>query len=287
MVWSDVDSRFEKGPLSHAVHPWLAGIHLDAPVEGIRPTRCVSLDDASLALQTPCTPNTIGGRHDFTQAPDFCSPVELSIGVDWEHAAALPSLVASPSPSASAQQTTPPHSHSSCPDDDALFLALSSLLQAEPACWASPVAGSPDKVSNTGSEGSEPVYTHPSTPPSGPFEPAPTTPNTIRRSGSFPFINKRSRGRQVPLSPDGKPVRVYCKNGVIRARPFVCPYPGCAKTFSRNEHVKRHIRCLHSDDEGWTCQYGGDMCRKTFTRKDNYQQHVRKDHPDQIWENPT
>ncbi|KAI6024330.1 hypothetical protein EDC04DRAFT_2543828, partial [Pisolithus marmoratus] len=94
-----------------------------------------------------------------------------------------------------------------------------------------------------------------------------------------PSINRKSRGRQVPVSPDGKPIRTRCKNGEIKARPFVCPYFDCAKTFARNEHVKRHIRSLHTDDEGWTCQYGGDTCRKTFTRRDNYKQHVRKDHP--------
>ncbi|KIK29723.1 hypothetical protein PISMIDRAFT_671661 [Pisolithus microcarpus 441] len=278
MARSDIDPQFGQGLLSHAAHPWLAGMHLDAPVVGIRPARCVSPDGASLTPQMLCTPNTIEGGHAFVQAVVVHSPATFSsICLDWEHAAALPSLVAPPSPSTFVQQTTPPHHHSSCPGDNSLFLALPSFPQVESAFRYPPVAGSLDEVPNPVSE------PHPSTPSPGPSEPAPTAPSTIKQSESFPSINKRSRGRQVPVSPDGKPVKVQCKNGVIKARHFICPYPGCAKTFSRNEHVKRHIRCLHTNGEGWVCQYGGDTCRKTFPRKDNYQQHVRKAHPDQTW----
>ncbi|KAI5998272.1 hypothetical protein EDD15DRAFT_313854 [Pisolithus albus] len=271
---SDVDPQFSQGLLSH---PWLAGIHLDAPVPGIRPARCVSLDGVSLMPPMLWTPYTIGGGRDVAQSA-FHSPATISpVGLNWKHAAALPSLAATPGPSVFTQQTTPPHHHSSCPDDNSRFPALPPFSQVKSALWYPPVAGSLDEVPNPVSE------PHPSTPPPGCSEPAPTAPSTIQQLESFPSMDKRSRGRQVPVSPDGKPVRVRCTNGEIKVRPFICPYPGCAKTFSRNEHVKRHIKCLHSDEEGWVCQYGGDACRKTFPRKDNYQQHVRKAHPDRTW----
>lgn len=61
-----------------------------------------------------------------------------------------------------------------------------------------------------------------------------------------PNLTKKSRGRRVPtnpgtvISPDGAP---------RRARGYVCKVPGCGKCFARGEHLKRHIRSIHTNEK--------------------------------------
>ena len=61
-------------------------------------------------------------------------------------------------------------------------------------------------------------------------------------------VQKSSRGRRVPISTaDGDVVAV--KGGVKKlsgARPYLCVAPECGKTFTRGEHLKRHVRSLHT-----------------------------------------
>ncbi|PWN30111.1 hypothetical protein BDZ90DRAFT_257208 [Jaminaea rosea] len=78
-------------------------------------------------------------------------------------------------------------------------------------------------------------------------------------------ITKRSRGRRVPITPEemtnvGKSGKVY-----------TCKVPGCGKLFKRSEHLKRHIRSIHTDEKPFTCQ----ICHKKFSRHDNLNQHMR------------
>lgn len=56
-------------------------------------------------------------------------------------------------------------------------------------------------------------------------------------------------------------------------RTYVCVVPGCGKCFVRGEHLKRHVRSIHTHDKPHPCPYKG--CDKSFSRRDNLGQHVR------------
>jgi hypothetical protein len=57
------------------------------------------------------------------------------------------------------------------------------------------------------------------------------------------------------------------------ARIHTCKVPGCGKCFARGEHLKRHIRSIHTYDKPHKCPYPG--CGKDFSRHDNLGQHMR------------
>ena len=52
-------------------------------------------------------------------------------------------------------------------------------------------------------------------------------------------------------------------------KPFPCP--DCSKQFKRSEHLKRHIRSVHSNIRPFHCKY----CEKKFSRSDNLAQHLK------------
>lgn len=52
-------------------------------------------------------------------------------------------------------------------------------------------------------------------------------------------------------------------------KPFPCP--NCTKQFKRLEHLKRHIRSVHSNIRPFHCKY----CEKQFSRSDNLAQHLK------------
>ncbi|AGO10541.1 AaceriABR089Cp [[Ashbya] aceris (nom. inval.)] len=52
-------------------------------------------------------------------------------------------------------------------------------------------------------------------------------------------------------------------------KPFKCQE--CTKAFRRSEHLKRHIRSVHSSDRPFPCTY----CDKKFSRSDNLSQHLK------------
>ncbi|KAF9449389.1 hypothetical protein P691DRAFT_667595 [Macrolepiota fuliginosa MF-IS2] len=108
-----------------------------------------------------------------------------------------------------------------------------------------------------------------------------------RRNGHIPLpvpvphLIKKSRGRKVPYiakevtsrggsSTSSSPK----KRGREEAkRVFVCDVSGCGKCFVRGEHLKRHVRSIHTHDKPHPCPYEG--CDKSFSRRDNLGQHVR------------
>ncbi|KAF8962001.1 hypothetical protein BDZ97DRAFT_1167637 [Flammula alnicola] len=57
------------------------------------------------------------------------------------------------------------------------------------------------------------------------------------------------------------------------SRTYVCVVPGCGKCFVRGEHLKRHVRSIHTHDKPHPCPFDG--CDKSFSRRDNLGQHVR------------
>lgn len=63
-----------------------------------------------------------------------------------------------------------------------------------------------------------------------------------------PNLTKKSRGRRVPTKdntitdPNQKDTRLY-----------ICTVDGCGKCFHRGEHLKRHIRSIHTHEKRTNC----------------------------------
>ncbi|KAF7309130.1 Transcriptional regulator MNL1 [Mycena kentingensis (nom. inval.)] len=120
-----------------------------------------------------------------------------------------------------------------------------------------------------------------------------------------PNLTKKSRGRRVPTveslyAQEGR----KSSKGASGARMYACAVAGCGKCFARGEHLKRHVRSIHTYEKRaffpsslptillsfishWTlglmrvpslfaahkCPYPG--CGKDFSRHDNLGQHMR------------
>ncbi|KAF7982527.1 hypothetical protein HWV62_28146 [Athelia sp. TMB] len=90
------------------------------------------------------------------------------------------------------------------------------------------------------------------------------------RTGSpvpVPHLTKKSRGRKVPVVPlalfapspspsspsaTSKPRRGRARReqaGAVGERAFRCEVEGCGKCFIRGEHLKRHVRSIHTEDK--------------------------------------
>ncbi|KAJ7215206.1 hypothetical protein B0H12DRAFT_996702, partial [Mycena haematopus] len=93
-----------------------------------------------------------------------------------------------------------------------------------------------------------------------------------------PNLIKKSRGRHVPAAAPA--VAYIGPSGTHSAatndapeRGFVCTVEGCGKGFVRGEHLKRHVRSIHTYEKPYACPYEG--CGKAFSRRDNLAQHSR------------
>ncbi|KAL1951030.1 hypothetical protein VTO73DRAFT_179 [Trametes versicolor] len=82
-----------------------------------------------------------------------------------------------------------------------------------------------------------------------------------------PNLTKKSRGRRVPTAQQ------VGTQGGPQKRMYMCKVPGCGKCFARGEHLKRHVRSIHTNDKPHKCPYPG--CEKDFSRHDNLGQHMR------------
>lgn len=95
-----------------------------------------------------------------------------------------------------------------------------------------------------------------------------------------PNLTKKSRGRRVPtVSNTGGSGRARGYSDPLGSRIYLCDISGCGKCFARGEHLKRHIRSIHTNEKPHRCPYPG--CGKEFSRHDNLGQHmkVHKDLP--------
>ena len=60
-----------------------------------------------------------------------------------------------------------------------------------------------------------------------------------------PNLTKKSRGRRVP-TVSGTNVGRGQRDTALGARIYLCDVSGCGKCFARGEHLKRHIRSIHT-----------------------------------------
>ncbi|TFK88910.1 hypothetical protein K466DRAFT_487969 [Polyporus arcularius HHB13444] len=82
-----------------------------------------------------------------------------------------------------------------------------------------------------------------------------------------PNLTKKSRGRRVPTAQQ------VVSEGTVQKRGYMCKVTGCGKCFARGEHLKRHVRSIHTNEKPHKCPYPG--CGKDFSRHDNLGQHMR------------
>jgi hypothetical protein len=61
----------------------------------------------------------------------------------------------------------------------------------------------------------------------------------------IPNLTKKSRGRRVPTAP------VFMVQGGVQKnmRMYRCTVDGCYKCFARGEHLKRHVRSIHTNEK--------------------------------------
>ena len=104
-----------------------------------------------------------------------------------------------------------------------------------------------------------------------------------------PNLTKKSRGRRVPTTP------VFMVQGGVQKvmRMYKCMVDGCNKSFARGEHLKRHVRSIHTNEKcafvsllslGLRTDLGDPViahkcpvegCGKDFSRHDDLGQHMR------------
>ena len=71
-----------------------------------------------------------------------------------------------------------------------------------------------------------------------------------------PNLTKKSRGRRVPTTP------VFMVQGGVQKnmRMYKCVVDGCNKCFARGEHLKRHVRSIHTNEKREFCFPAFRLC---------------------------
>ncbi|TFL04917.1 hypothetical protein BDV98DRAFT_500944 [Pterulicium gracile] len=82
-----------------------------------------------------------------------------------------------------------------------------------------------------------------------------------------PGLVKKSRGRKVPIARKAR------NGGSGLQRGYMCTVTDCGKAFVRSEHLKRHVRSIHTHEKPHLCPF--ITCNKRFARRDNLSQHYR------------
>ncbi|KAI7867008.1 hypothetical protein BDF14DRAFT_773495 [Spinellus fusiger] len=122
----------------------------------------------------------------------------------------------------------------------------------------------------------------PHIPPSSPLSPvAPSLLLDYIQQVTCPLTGNELHTRQTPLLPSSKPICTSHRHRISKpsqpltphSRLFACYTEGCDKVFKRSEHLKRHVRSIHTLERPYTCPY--DVCNKRFARSDNLSQHIR------------
>ncbi|KAI8343024.1 hypothetical protein BC941DRAFT_344148 [Chlamydoabsidia padenii] len=100
--------------------------------------------------------------------------------------------------------------------------------------------------------------------PSGTLESSPGKPTNL-----LVHDNNKDTGKKAPRSR-GRRVSNIPSTG---SQMFICKADACGKVFKRSEHLKRHIRSIHTLEKPFECPY--QSCNKRFSRSDNLNQHIR------------
>ncbi|CAI4046209.1 hypothetical protein SUVZ_11G1510 [Saccharomyces uvarum] len=103
---------------------------------------------------------------------------------------------------------------------------------------------------------------------------ASVSPNLRRRKSSSialsPTIsNNNNNGKDAVQPRKRKSIATIDQNSYDKNKPFNCK--DCEKAFRRSEHLKRHIRSVHSAERPFACMF----CEKKFSRSDNLSQHLK------------
>ncbi|KAL0575785.1 hypothetical protein V5O48_006182 [Marasmius crinis-equi] len=88
-----------------------------------------------------------------------------------------------------------------------------------------------------------------------------------------PNLTKKSRGRRVPTKTGPEVSTAAAGEATDDKRSYVCSVEGCGKCFHRGEHLKRHIRSIHTHEKPFKCTFTN--CEKYFNRHDNLLQHIK------------
>ncbi|CCE65927.1 hypothetical protein TPHA_0N01460 [Tetrapisispora phaffii CBS 4417] len=106
--------------------------------------------------------------------------------------------------------------------------------------------------------------------------------NIVTPSPSENIMTQQERkpNNRSPSLPNSTPVSRMRKSSTANSssisanndpllKTFKCN--NCEKAFRRSEHLKRHIRSVHSSERPFPCNY----CEKKFSRSDNLSQHLK------------
>ncbi|KAF9571302.1 hypothetical protein EC968_000741 [Mortierella alpina] len=102
--------------------------------------------------------------------------------------------------------------------------------------------------------------------------------SSISSDSSLPSPND-VHSKQTGVMTPGKPKLRRASTALESpGRQFTCIYDDCGKVFKRSEHLKRHVRSVHTLEKPYICPV--DSCPKRFSRSDNLNQHIRVHRPE-------
>ncbi|KAL1932540.1 hypothetical protein VTP01DRAFT_8218 [Rhizomucor pusillus] len=179
----------------------------------------------------------------------------LHVPGDWFSAGLMASMAGSQAYGFPQQFYTHPLSSSSYVMDAAALTAAPTAVMP-PASSSS--SGSDDGEPRTRSSSTSASSESSSASPAAPAAPASSTPAAAGGKAK----QTRSRGRRVSSNP-----------AAAGQKMFTCTHDDCGKVFKRSEHLKRHIRSIHTLEKPFECPY--HSCSKRFSRSDNLNQHIR------------
>ena len=143
-------------------------------------------------------------------------------------------------------------------------IASSSTSSPNPPVTRQPSLGSVSASSRDPTSTPQTTFWHASSASDDQHEQEPRLPRSRATLPTpIPNLTKKSRGRRVPTqevsrSPtDQKDIRLY-----------ICEVEGCGKRFHRGEHLKRHIRSIHTHEKRELTPPPtphDDICRNLFT----------------------
>ncbi|CAI4035516.1 hypothetical protein SMKI_13G1650 [Saccharomyces mikatae IFO 1815] len=94
---------------------------------------------------------------------------------------------------------------------------------------------------------------------------------SVNSNGNGAGVTKERRPsyRRKSMTPSRRSSVVMESTKELEEKPFHCHI--CPKSFKRSEHLKRHVRSVHSNERPFACH----ICEKKFSRSDNLSQHIK------------